>query len=157
VSKALCGALAARRSAVRENALSGLRLVGARCAEARERRLVADDPAPAVRLAAAELVRDVSPGNEDRRVLRRCSAEEPDGAVALACSAPGVRVTSGAERSLVFVVPVGEAAPTAHAPFALIRPDGLTRHGMADRRGGVYEIALPEGELELGVPAPFTD
>jgi hypothetical protein len=110
-----------------------------------------------VRRAAAELVRDVKPSAEDQRALRRCVSEEPDGAVAVACSAAPARPGSGRQRTLIYVVPVGEAVPTPRAPFALRRPDGLVRHGVADRRGAVYEIHLPDGELELNVPALFGD
>jgi cellulose synthase operon protein C len=155
VGPVLCRVTAARRAAVRENALAGLRVMGVRCASADERRLLSDDTSPAVRRAAAQLVRDVNPTDEDRRALRRCGAEEPDGAVALSCTARAQRLSQGSARSLVFVVPVGEALPTPRAPFALIRPDGLTRHGTADRRGAVYELELPAGELSLGVPALF--
>ncbi len=153
----LCRELGSRRSSLRASALSGLRLVSARCPDQPERRLVSDDPSAQVRRAAVELVRDVRSSAEDRRALRRCVSEEPDGAVAVACSAAPARPGSGRERSLVYVVPVGEAVPTPRAPFALLRPDGLVRHGVADRRGAVYEIGLPDGELELNVPALFGD
>jgi HEAT repeat protein len=153
----LCRQVAARRPALRASALSGLRLLAARCPERPERRLVSDDPSPRVRRAAVELVRDVQPSGEDQRALRRCVSEEPDGAVAVACAAVPARPVSGNERSLVFVVPVGEAVPTPRAAFALQRPDGLVRHGVADRRGAVYEVGLPDGELELNVPALFGD
>jgi hypothetical protein len=153
----LCRQLAARSAARRASALSGLRWSSARCAGQPARRLVSDDPSPRVRRAAVELVRDVEPSAEDRRALRRCISDEPDGSVAVACAAVPDRPASGNERSLVFVVPVGEAAPTPRAPFALLRPDGLVRHGVADRRGAVYEVRLPDGELELNVPAAFGD
>ena len=171
VKEALCRALQARRPALRASALSAARYAGVRCADARERRLLADDASAAVRRAAALLVRDVASSPDDQRVLRRCVAEEPDGATALACGpaegrprarnsgpAEGRQTPSaGAARALVFVVPVGEASAIPRAPFALVRPDGLVRHGIADRRGAVFEVGLPDGTLELAVPALFDD
>jgi hypothetical protein len=169
VKEALCRALQARRPALRASALSAARYAGVRCADARERRLLADDASAAVRRAAALLVRDVASSADDQRVLRRCMAEEPDGATALACgpaegrqrarngSVAGDIPKAGAARALVFVVPVGEASATPRAPFALVRPDGLVRHGIADRRGAIFEVGLPDGTLELAVPALFDD
>jgi hypothetical protein len=157
VKPALCRVLTARRAAVRASALAAARLAGVRCDDGRERRLVADDPSAAVRRAAALLVRDVAANADDLRALTRCAAEEPNGATALACTRPRQGASSGAQRALVFVVPIGEARPTPQAPFALVRPDGLVRHGMADRRGAVYEIELADGPLELAVPAHFDD
>ena len=157
VAAALCRVLDDRRPAVRSSGLLSLRHAGARCADSRERRLVVDDPAASVRRAAAMLLRDVQTSPEDERALRRCATEESDGATAVACSAPRQSTRAGDGRALVFVVPVGEAAATARAPFALVRPDGLVRHGVADRRGAVYETDLPDGALELAVPAAFDD
>jgi HEAT repeat protein len=181
VREALCRALQARRPALRASALSAARYAGVRCADARERRLLADDASAAVRRAAALLMRDVASTADDQRALRRCTAEEPDGATALACGPaqgrPQARnsgpaegrpraaggsidpdsASAGAARALVFVVPVGEASATPLAPFALVRPDGLVRHGIADRRGAIFEVGLPDGTLELAVPAVFDD
>jgi HEAT repeat protein len=157
VGSALCPALGSKRAVVRASALSGLRFVGARCPAAPERRLASEDASVFVRRAAVELLRDVEQTGDDRKALRRCVAEEPNGTVALSFGAEVTRPSLGAARTLVFVVPVGEGAPAARAPFALIRPDGFVRHGTADRRGAAYEIALPDGELELAVPAPFRD
>jgi HEAT repeat protein len=56
----------------------------------------------------------------------------------------------------VLVVPTGSSAPTARAPFALVRADGLIRSGTSDRRGSVWEVA-PRGALRLAVPAVFSE
>jgi len=89
----------------------------------------------------------------DRRARARCVADEPEGAVATACEAPPEVPKRGTRRALVYVVPAGRDAPVPRAPFALVRPDGLVRHGVSDRRGAVLEIDLPPGSLALGVPA----
>jgi hypothetical protein len=110
-----------------------------------------------VRRAAAELVRDVSSDAADARALRRCSARETVGSVAAACSAFPSEPAVGNTEALVFVVPAGESDPVERAPFALRRPDGLVRHGRADRRGAVCEGNLGAGELSLDVPAALED
>src|SRR5690606_23022750 len=75
-----------------------------------------------------------------------------DGAVAKACEASPELPARGARQALVYVIPAGRDAPVARAPFALVRPDGLIRHGVSDRRGAGLEIDLPPGSLSLGVP-----
>ncbi|EYF00382.1 Hypothetical protein CAP_0910 [Chondromyces apiculatus DSM 436] len=55
----------------------------------------------------------------------------------------------------MYVVPDGQQVPLARAPFALVRPDGLMRLGLADRRGELFEMAVPDGVLRLAVPAPL--
>ncbi len=62
-------------------------------------------------------------------------------------------MTPGTDDVAVYVVPDGRGAPLARAPFALVRPDGLLRLGLADRRGEVFEAATPRGVIRLGVPA----
>ena len=54
---------------------------------------------------------------------------------------------------LVFVVPDGKSFPVPLAPYALLRADGFIRSGRADRRGAIFERALPKGEVTLLVPA----
>jgi HEAT repeat protein len=149
----LCEALSDSRAAVRESALAALRWVGRRCQEQRERRLLSSDRAPRVRLAAARLIRDVGTTSDDLRSLRRCSSEEVMGTVASECLQAQTPLPTGASELLVFVVPVAEATPVARAPFALVRPDGLVRHGLSDRRGAVSEAFIPDGRVELAVPA----
>lgn len=149
----LCGLVAAPRGAVRAGALSSLRILGKRCPDGRERRTLSTDRLVAPRLAAARLLAATSASAEDRRALVRCANEDPVGAVAAACMDAREAVKSGDRELLVFVVPAGEPQPVPGAAFALARPDGLVRHGSADRRGAVLELALPEGDVELGVPA----
>ncbi len=45
--------------------------------------------------------------------------------------------------------------PAPRAPFALVRPDGSMRLGVADRRGELFEFAVPPGTVRLAVPAPL--
>jgi HEAT repeat protein len=153
VEGALCDALADQRAALRESALSALRLVGKRCADGRERRVLAMDRSARARLAAALLLRDVGGAPDDVRALERCVGEEVIGSVAAACVSAKTVSQGGQGEVLVFVVPAGEALPVPRAPFALVRPDGLTRHGTSDRRGAVCESGVPDGEVELATHA----
>jgi hypothetical protein len=152
----LCGALDDPRGAVRASALAALRIGRARC-DGRARALLASDPSPRVRAAAAELLRDVSPDAEAQRALRRCSLQEPTGTVAAACARLPVAPPQGTSEIVVFVLPAGEVAPVGRAPFALRRPDSLVRYGQSDRRGAVNEVGVPNGELLLDVPAALEE
>jgi HEAT repeat protein len=153
VERELCEALGDHRPALRESALAALRLVGKRCADGRERRVLSADRSPRARLAAALLLRDVGGAPDDLRALERCVGEEVIGSVAAACSGAPSAGRSGQGEVLVFVVPAGETLPVPRAAFALVRPDGLTRHGASDRRGAVCETAVPDGEIELATYA----
>lgn len=157
VERELCAALADRKPELRASVLSALRLVGKRCGDGRERQTLRADPSPRARLAAALLLKDVSAGAEDARALERCVAEEVIGSVAAACTGAPSQAPSGSEEALVFVVPAGEGAPVPRAAFALVRPDGLTRYGTADRRGALCEAGLPGGEVELATPAALSE
>ncbi|MDX2054372.1 MAG: HEAT repeat domain-containing protein [Polyangiaceae bacterium] len=53
----------------------------------------------------------------------------------------------------VLVVPVGRSQPEPEAAFALRLPGGLVHTGVADRRGGVFEVDAPLGDVALLVPA----
>jgi hypothetical protein len=87
----------------------------------------------------------------------RCANDEPSGSVAAECARMKGSLVPGDEEALVFVVPPGEGAAVAETSFALKRPDGLTRYGAADRRGAVFERALPPGDVELGLPAELEE
>lgn len=159
VTNHLCGALADQRSYVRANALAGLSLVKQRCPESPVRDLLRTDPASVVRERAARLLVDVpSPdADEDRQALRRCVIEEPIGSVAASCQRRADVPKAGTSAVTVLVVPSGEAAPVARAPFALGYSNGLLRLGLSDRRGAVFEHAAANGELRLLVPAPLAE
>jgi hypothetical protein len=153
VERELCEALTDHRPALRESALSALRLLGKRCADGRERRVLSADRSPRARLAAALLLREVGGAPDDLRSLSRCVGEEVIGSVAAACAGAPSGSRGGRGEVLVFVVPAGETLPVPRAAFALVRPDGLTRHGSSDRRGAVCETAVPDGEIELATHA----
>jgi hypothetical protein len=90
---------------------------------------------------------------KDAAALARCAEDDPSGEVAASCvTAPAPRPARTTDVS-VYVVPTGASAPVPGAPFALIFVDGLTRLGVADQSGGVYEYAAPRGAVRLGVPA----
>lgn len=153
VQRSLCASLGSVRSAVRSGALHGLRLAGARCGE-EERRLLSQDDAEAVRIAAAMLLAEVPSKDlaKDKRALAHCVAEEVSSAVAVRClPAPGRAAPKGAQAQPigVFVVPVGQSAPVAGASYALRLADGSVRVGRADRRGQVLELNAPPGEVSL--------
>lgn len=149
----LCELLSDRRASVRAAAAASLRRLARRCSDGRGAALLAADRSPAVRASVAQWLRDVRPDARDLRALRRCLAHEPTGVVAAACGDLPRPLPRGASELLVFVVPAGEASPVARAAFALRRPDGLVRHGFADRRGAVCEADVADGEVSLGVPA----
>ncbi|HYO93528.1 MAG TPA: HEAT repeat domain-containing protein [Polyangiaceae bacterium] len=152
-SPQLCELIADPRAPVRAAALAALRNLRKRCAAARDRQALTSDTSGRVRRAAARLVRDVPQHAEDLRALRRCHADEPLGAVAIACATASESTAARTENVLVFVATAGEAAPVARAAFALERPDGLTRYGITDRRGAVCEIKVAAGQLALSAPA----
>lgn len=153
----LCKAVQHRWAAVRANALGALRVVGARCPGRPSRAMLERDRSVAVRRAAAALLRDVGTEPQDERALRRCALREPRGSVAVVCLGRSPPVTKETRHVLLFVIPAGESRPFPRAPFALERPDGLIRHGRADRRGAVWEADMPDGEIGLSVPASLSD
>jgi hypothetical protein len=111
-------------------------------------------------LAAADLLQqrvatasDGDPGDH-RRALDRCALEDKHAAVARHCRA-GRPVVKDADDLMVFVVPHAGTQPVARASFALVRPDGALRLGVADRRGALFERRCPRGSVQLAVPAPL--
>ncbi|MFZ5890299.1 MAG: HEAT repeat domain-containing protein [Myxococcota bacterium] len=157
VAERLCQSVLDPRSAVRASSLAALAAIGQRCADDRDAKLLIKDPAARVRLNAARLLRDAGTGNNAVRALERCVAEEVNGAVAAACIRPRGERPSSAREVLVFVVPPGQAAPVPRAAYALTRADGTTRYGSSDRRGAVQDTNVPDGDLELGVPAALDE
>jgi len=161
VKAPLCGALSGQMGArpyVRANALEALSLAGAACEPATARDLLARDPSESVRLAAADFLgRTIARAGDkadeaDKRALLRCTSEDRNATVAQRCATP-LPLPTGAHEVAVYVVPDGGSTPQPRAPFTLVRPDGLLRMGIADRRGEVFELGLPDGTLRLGVPA----
>jgi hypothetical protein len=120
--------------------------------------MLARDPSAVVRAAVATLIQGIVEAKRERQdvdALARCAADEPDGSVAATCieslDHPGEPIGP----VTIYVVPEGRRHPVPRAPFALVRPDGLMRLGLADRRGVVREAKSPRGELRLEVPAPL--
>ena len=157
VKRQLCRALSDPRSYVRANALLALGVAGQRCDRGEAREVLHNDRSAIVRRAAARLLGRVpsSTRSQDQRVLQRCAEEEPDASVAIACTNAPEPTLSGTEPVMVYVVPMGETSPVPRAPFALVRPDGLMRLGITDRRGTLFEADAPRGEVSLEVPAPL--
>jgi HEAT repeat protein len=157
MASALCKALSDPRPYVRANALAGLDLAGHDCGGDPEAKLLADDPSDVVRAAAARHLHRLAVKQPAAvRALRRCVGEERVHRVARTCeSMDGSQGGSRTFPLVVFVVPDGGAEPKGRAPFALVLPDGTMRLGLADRRGAVFEAHVPEGEVELAVPAPL--
>ncbi len=157
VEKSLCERLSDSRAYVRANAMGALRVVGARCAQDVEERLLVEDRSDVVRRAAAVLIASVASADtkRDRRLLDTCAAEDTDSSVAATCANDPPKPGKLTEPVVVYVVPVGESSPISRAPFALVRADGLMRLGLADRRGAVFESDAPSGEVSLAVPAPL--
>ncbi len=155
IATTLCAATSDTRSYVRANALAGLSIAGATCDTRVADSLLARDGSEAVRLAAADFLgRAVARGQDAdlaTRALARCSSEERNATIAGRCSRPLPKPTSS-DDLVVYVVPDMRSSPVARAPFALVRPDGLIRMGVSDRRGEVFERATPRGTVRLGVP-----
>jgi cellulose synthase operon protein C len=162
-SQPLCAALSDHRSYVLVNALSGVRLTGARCPEPQVVGwLLQHHPSDEVRMAAARLLREHAVSVQGAAgLLARCTRKDVSGRVAAECQAPAspVRAESGAPvvAVSVLVVPTGSNAPSPRAPFALVLADGSIRSGTCDRRGSVSETNAPRGSLRLAVPAVFSE
>lgn len=156
----LCGAVTDARPYVRANALGALRLAALRCDRAGS--LLALDPSDTVRGAAADYLRPLADADPlAAKLLSRCVADDTNAAVAERCDlrrrdAAAARPRAGSHDLGVFVVPDGRDLPVASSPFTLVLPDGLLRLGVADRRGEVFESAVPDGTVELGVPAALS-
>ena len=145
-----CAALADARPLVRANALGGIAR-GQACDPVRVRALLANDPSPDVRIAAARAMwaRNTSDAKTD---LADCATSEHNPRVARACVERAVlagRANTTRSSVEVFVVPYGATMPKARAPYVLELPDGTLRAGAADRRGAITEPSAPEGELTL--------
>lgn len=155
VGATLCAATSDTRSYVRANALVGLSISGATCETRVADQLLARDPSEAVRLAAADSLGRAIAKSQDAdlatRALARCTSEERNATVAGRCTRPLPAATT-TDDLVVYVVPDTRSAPVARTPFTLVRPDGLLRMGLADRRGEVFERAMPRGTVRLGVP-----
>jgi len=166
VPKELCSALEDERAYVRANTLTALRHVlhagrAATCDDARERKLLAEDPVDTVRAAAARLLAARAVGTGDvalkaHTALERCTLADPSGAVASACRERALTIDTGTGALVVFVAPDDGGAPIPRTPYAIERPDGLLHLGNADRRGAVVELSLGKGLLRLRIASPPT-
>ncbi len=148
-TSALCGAiLRDPRASVREQALRGLGLAHARCADGYPATLLGSDPRARVRRAAAELLLRSGPQGSDLRLLSRCQESDTHAMVSEACGGAAKPDATEIEPTTVLIVQSAGAEPTPGAPFALLWADGALRLGSADRRGGVYEPRAPLGAVE---------
>ncbi|MBM4374299.1 MAG: HEAT repeat domain-containing protein [Deltaproteobacteria bacterium] len=165
VAPLLCELVDAPRAYVAHSALRGASALGVSCAPGRVRAVLASSRSDVVRAAAADwLVRATSHAREateetqaDRRALARCVVEERASLVAQRCEgrAFGAPLGPNTRDVLVYVVPDGGERPVPRAPFAVVLPDGAMRCGLADRRGAVFLRGVPDGALELTIPAPL--
>jgi len=155
IAAALCPATLDTRSYVRANALVGLSLAGAACETRVADDLLARDASETVRLSAATFLwRAVAAGKDEgaaKRALSRCTSEEKNATVAARCAKALPRSTA-TDDLVVYVVPDTRSAPVSRTPFTLVRPDGLLRMGVADRRGEVFDRDVARGVVRLGVP-----
>jgi HEAT repeat protein len=146
---ALCGALLRdARASVREQALRGLALAGARCSDRFPSTLLASDARASVRRAAAELLLQHAVDTPERQALARCQDHDRHASVAEACAGVARPITAELEPTAVLIVQSVGGDPTPGAPFALLWADGGLRLGSADRRGGVFEPRAPRGTVE---------
>jgi HEAT repeat protein len=148
----LVGAAQSPPACLRANALAGLALAGARCADgAAERSQLNDDPSEDVRAAAAQAL-SRGPGPDDTRALERCARSDPSSLVAARCRAHP-SAASRTHATLVYVVADGAAGPRPAASYAILMADGTLHLGTTDRRGAVFDPAATEGELTLRKPS----
>jgi HEAT repeat protein len=151
-SRGLCEHLSDARPYVRANAIAGLALAGARCADgSKERALLAEDSSEDVRGAAA-LTLSRAPGLEDKRALDRCARNDTSGAVAARCR-QHFDIPGRVHPVLVYVVGEGVALPRAGAAYAVLLSDGTIHAGTTDRRGATFDPMAPEGEAALRTPS----
>lgn len=152
----LCaGLLRDERSLLREQALRGLLLARAVCADGAPARLLMSDPRARVRRAAAELLL-VTGQAADRQLLLRCQESDRHAQVADACGGKPRQERLEGEPVTLLILPSTGGEPVPAAPFAVLWPDGSLRLGAADRRGGLHEPRAPRGSIEL-LPFPGGD
>jgi HEAT repeat protein len=141
---------------LRANALAGLALAGARCADgAAERSELNEDPSEDARAAAALLLSQAA-SPDDKRALDRCARSDPSSLVAGRCRAHPSPAGSRTHATLVYVVADGAAAPRPASAYALLLADGTLHVGTTDRRGAVFDPTAPEGELTLRKPSALS-
>jgi HEAT repeat protein len=147
----LCPLLEHAHPYVRANALVGLALSQARCADGtKERRLLLFDDADVVRGAAARTVSRTEA--EDVRALEACAANDRAGTVARKCRTPFHPPPETAPL-LVYVVAEDGVIPIPKSAYAIALADGLVHVGTADRRGAVFDPVTPAGEVALDRPS----
>ena len=147
----LCSLVSDARPEIRANALAGLAHTASRCESgAPERAALTSDPDEAVRAAAARAVSRLATP-EDVTALARCADNDPSWTVGSYCRAP--RQSAGITHEvLVYVVSDGATGPRPESAYCLILPDATLRLGNADRRGAVFDPAVPQGDVALCRP-----
>ncbi|HWZ90624.1 MAG TPA: HEAT repeat domain-containing protein, partial [Polyangiaceae bacterium] len=149
VAAQACPRIAEPRPLLRALALRALRVTGERCEHAEELNALSRDRSDFVRQSAAALLRDVPRGRRDSEALARARDRDPSGAVATECEAPSPAPPDSVDPTVIVVIPAGADVPEPAQPFALLRADGLVRLGVSDRRGQLFEVAAPHGQLSL--------
>ncbi|MFO0612010.1 MAG: HEAT repeat domain-containing protein [Polyangiaceae bacterium] len=162
----LCAAISDRRAYVRANALASIRAAidsGAAfgCDGSALVDVLAQDSSEIVREAAARTLRALqlaagaAADPSIKAALGRCSSDDLVATVADACDRSPLFKPKSAQRFdlAIFVVPDGKELPVPRAPFTIVLPDGALRAGVSDRRGVAFETGIPDGTVQLGVPA----
>jgi HEAT repeat protein len=152
-SQELCGRLTDKRPYVRANALAGLAAAHAWCQDgSAERSVLAGDADEYARAAAALAVR-ARGAPEDVRALERCAYADPSEDVSKACGKTA-NDTPTASAVRVYVLAEGSPTPRPSTPYAMLLADGMLHLGMTDRRGAVFDPAMPEGFVTLAPSWP---
>jgi HEAT repeat protein len=151
----LCGALADHRSYVRANALTSLRVANLGCEIATLTELLAQDGSEVVREAVARTLRAMPADPAIKAALSRCASDDLNATVADACDRAPLFTPKSQQRFdlAIFVVPDGRETVVPRAPYTIVLPEGALRAGTSDRRGVVFETAIADGSVRLGVPA----
>jgi cellulose synthase operon protein C len=151
-ARTLCPHASDPRAYVRANALAGLSLAGGRCRDGSpERILLAEDPNEDARAAAA-LALWRAPGAEDRAALDRCARSDPSGVVAARCRTRA-QPSTRASAALIYVVAESLGQPRAGVAYGMLVSDGMIHTGTTDRRGAIFDPAIPEGDATLRPPS----
>jgi len=145
----LCSLLHDARATVQANALAGLALAGARCADGAIERDLLTDRSETVRESAARAIGRAPHGALDAAALNRCGASDRSGRIAWICEHPPATPSTIRHEVLAYVETFPRSDPQAGGSFLVELGDGLLRGGTADRQGAFYDPSAPEGPMRL--------